>query len=238
MILSTSGLVLHTTPYGEASVVAKVFTRQLGLRSYIIKGVRGAGGRMKQNMLQPLSSLDMVVYDSHRNDLNHVKELSPRHPELQSDPIGNALRFFMTEVLYKSLHEEEPMPDLWDYVEEAVAAGTAQEDTGRVADIPIIFMLKVAHHLGIEPLDNHSCREPYFDIQEGHYVASPTETTLSVDLSAILHDYLSPPVTSHQATFPLKERTALLDALIAYYQLHLSGFRNFHSHEILHTILR
>ena len=53
MLLSTPGLVLHTTPYAETSVVAKVFTRQLGVRSYIIKGVRGGSSRsrVKQNLL-------------------------------------------------------------------------------------------------------------------------------------------------------------------------------------------
>ncbi len=61
MTLSTPGQVLHVTPYGDSSVIVKVFTRQLGLRSYIIKGVRSRNARVKQNLLQPLTSLDMVV---------------------------------------------------------------------------------------------------------------------------------------------------------------------------------
>lgn len=231
MLLSTPGLVLHTTPYGEASVVAKVFTRQMGVRSYIIKGVRGAGGRVKQNMLQPLSSLDMVVYDNRRSELNYIKELSPRHPDRQSDPVDNALRFFMTEVLYKALREEDPMPDLWDYVE-------SSDHRVSASDLPIVFMLTVAHHLGIEPLDNHSHREPYFDLQEGRFVAIATETTLPASLSSLLHEYLAGLGVQATESKTLAERRALIDALIAYFQMHLSGFRNFHSHEILHTILR
>lgn len=230
MLLSTPGLVIHTTPYAESSVVAKVFTRKLGLRSYIIKGVRGRSGRVKQNLLQPLSSLDMVVYDNPKTDLNYVKELSPRNPGLPSDPVNNSLRFFMTEVLYKVLREAEPMPALWDYVENH--SFTSQENR---ADVPVTFMLKVAYHMGIEPMDNHSHREPYFELQEGRYVAEPDETTLPAGLSLILHEYLSAE-TQHAAS--LQDRTALLDALIAYFQLHLSGFSHFHSHEILHTILK
>ena len=42
MLLSTPGLVLHTPPYAETSVVVKVFTRLLGVQSYLVKGV-GAG---------------------------------------------------------------------------------------------------------------------------------------------------------------------------------------------------
>lgn len=233
MIASTPGLVLHTTPYSETSVVVKVFTRLFGVRSYIIKGVRGHGGRVKQNMLQPLSSLDMVVYANPKNELNYIKELSPRHPDPQAikqsndQAIDNALRFFKTEVLYKALREEEPLPELFDYVETA---------TCEPRDEPILFLLAVAHHLGIEPLDNYSIHEPIFDLQEGRYVALATETTLPPTLSLTLHEYLDSAAPMPHST--LTERRSLIDALIAYYQLHLSGFRNFNSHEILHTILR
>lgn len=231
MLLSTPGLVLHTTPYAETSVVAKVFTRQLGVRSYIIKGVRGGSSRsrVKQNLLQPLSSIDMVVYDSHRSDLNYVKELSSRQPSV-SDPVGNALRFFMTEVLYKVLREEEPMPELWDYVETA-----SEAPDGERKDVPIRFLLMVARHLGIEPMDNYSSREPYFCLEEGRYISAPNETVLPLALSQLLHQYLS---ANDVQLSTLLDRRALIDALIAYFQLHLSSFKQFHSHEILHTILK
>ena len=229
MLVATQGLVLHTTPYSESSVVAKVFTRQLGVRSYIIKGVRGRTGRVKQNLLQPLSSLDMVVYDNHRKDLNYIKELSPRHPQQDSEPIANALRFFMTEVLYKALREEEPMQELWDYVESAECNNS---------ELPVVFMLKVAHYLGIEPLDNHCAATPYFCLEEGRFVGVPNESTLGSGLSATLHSYLQTYEIDATPHATLKERTDLVNALIAYFQMHLSGFHNFKSHEILHSVLR
>ena len=230
--------MLHTTPYSESSVVVKVFTRQLGVRSYIIKGVRGRGGRIKQNLLQPLSCLDMVVYNNEKTDLNYVKELTLRHPNSQfsilNSQLENALRFFMTEVLYKALREAEPMPALFDYVEDITF-----HLSPFTSYLPITFLLTVARHLGIEPLDNHSSREPLFDLQEGRFVSAPSETTLSPSLSESLHQYLSTTQTlSDSATQPLKSRRDLIDALIAYFQFHLSGFKQFRSHEILHTILK
>lgn len=239
-MIHTPGLVLHTTPYAESSVVAKVFTRQLGVRSYLVKGVRGNRGRIKQNLLQPLSCLDMVVYDNPKTELNYVKELTPSHTESYSQPSNQAIRhslcFFMTEVLYKALREAEPMPALFDYVEQTTAHSPLP-----ATHIPITFLLTVARHLGINPLDNHSTREPLFDLQEGRYVSSATETTLSPTLSIMLHEYLS---SAHSPSVPLasshslESRRDLIDALLAYYHLHLSGFSHFHSHEILHTILK
>ena len=227
-MISTPGIVLHATPYGDSSVIVKVFTRTLGVRSYIIKGVRGHHAKVKQNLLQPLSCLDMVVYDNPKTELNYVKELSPRDAGYEATPVDSALRFFMTEVLYKSLQEAEPMPALYDYVESVQSCHDAA--------LPIVFLLTVSRHLGIEPLDNYCPREALFDLQEGRYVSSATETTLSPSQSEMLHEYLASHELSNGA--PLQSRRALIDSLLAYYQLHLSGFRNFTSHEILHTILK
>ena len=228
MLLSTPALVLHTTDYSETSVIAKVFTRQLGVRSYILKGVRKNGGRVKRNLLQPLTSLDMVVYNNPKTSLNYVKELVPRNPNREPEPVSNALRFFMTEVLYKSLREEEPMPELWDYVEQA-----EQHHATPVRDFPIDFLLGVSRHIGIYPLDNYSAREPFFCLSDGRFVSAQTESTLPLPQSALLHEYLSgksPESTSQQ-------RRGLINALLTYFQLHLEGFKNFNSHEILHTLL-
>ena len=228
-MIATPGIVLHTTPYGDTSVIVKVFTRLLGVQSYIIKGVRGPRAKVKQNLLQPFSCLDMVVYDNTKAELNYIKELSPRCACTEATPVENALRFFMTEVLYKSLQEAEPMPALFDYAEQAAAVGDS------AANLPISFLLTVSHHLGIEPMDNYCPREPLFDLQEGRYVSAPTDTTLSPHLSSLLHDYLTPGASP---LAPLSDRGLLIDSLLAYYQLHLSGFRHFTSHEVLHTSLK
>ena len=92
MIISTPGIVLHTTPYGETSLIAKVLTRELGLRSYIVKGVRTQAARTKQGLFQPMTELDMVVYNNTKTDLNYTKELSPRHPETLTQSSNQAIR--------------------------------------------------------------------------------------------------------------------------------------------------
>lgn len=239
--LSTQALVLHTTAYSESSVIAKIFTRQLGVRSYILKGVRKGGGRTKQNLLQPLSYLDLVVYNNPKTQLNYLKEIAPHRaaqpgaaPDALDEMSRHALRFFMTELLYKTLREEEPMPDLFDYVVEALNV----QGSRSMSHLPVTFMLSVSRHLGIEPLDNYSSREPLFDMQSGRYQYAGS-TTLDRSTSLLLHSFLqalhggSPvPVAT------LAQRTELINRLLEYFQMHLSEFRNFKSHEILHTVLQ
>lgn len=238
MIISTPGIVLHTTPYGETSLIAKVLTRELGLRSYIVKGVRTQAARTKQGLFQPMTELDMVVYNNTKTDLNYTKELSPRHPETFTQSSNQAIRhsllFFMAEVLYRSLHEAEPLPALYDYVAETLA--TLQPP---LATLPIRFMLGVACHLGIEPLDNYSVAEPLFSLDDGRYVSVQREpmNTLDPEQSQMLHQILTDNYLQPTANGQLSTRTALLNSLIEYYRIHLATFGEFKSHEILHTVL-
>lgn len=221
--------MLHTTEYAETSVIVKLFTRELGLRSYILKGVRKCGSRTKQNLLQPLSHLDLVVYDNPKSSINYIKEIAPHSKGAENfDAAVCALRFFMTELLYKSLREAEPMTELFDYV---VAVDSHS------SHLPITFTLTVAHHLGIAPLDNYSLREPYFDLPNGRFVSS--EGVMDRDSSQLLHCYLES--LQEKTSLPLTtlaQRTALLNSLLDYYRVHISDFNSFNSHEILHTILQ
>jgi len=240
--LSTPALVLHTMQYKETSVIAKIFTRQLGVRSYILKGVRKGGGRTKQNLLQPLSYLDLVVYNNPKTQLNYLKEIAPHVREvpqimedMSDEAVHNALRFFMTELLYKTLREEEPMPELFDYV---VNSSQFAEKGKNLSNQPILFLLTVSRYLGIEPLDNYSQREPLFDLPDGRYRFSG-ENTLDTATSQLLHYYLQ--AVNEGGPIPLttlKQRTELINRLLDYFQLHLTEFRNFKSHEILHTVLQ
>lgn len=247
MLCSTPGFVLHTTPYGETSVIARVFTRQLGVKPYIVKGVRTTNGRLKQNLLQPLSHLDMVVYESPHANINHIKEMTPAdnnlnppssttHTEL--DEIRKAIRFFVCEALYKGLRDEEPSPALFDFVSQTL--DEINHRTQSLAHHPIVFLIGLANHLGILPLNNYSQTEPYFNITEGRFESYSTPATLmSQRLSLLLHHYIDTALCGHQPPVTsADERKAILDYLISYLHHHIASFGSFKSHEVLHAVLR
>ena len=267
MLVPTQGLVLHTSPYSESSLIVKVFTERLGVKSYIVKGVRKPSSRARQALLQPLSWLDMVVYDNPRTSLNYIKEYTPTMPAAVFDPISNALLFFMDELLYRTLREGEPMPDLFKYVVGVIVEITRITEGARVAELseyseytersegaklssiqslPIVFLITIAKHLGIAPLDNYSLREAVFSISEGKFVSgsilditTPVEADLiAEELSSALHNYLSAVYSDTAAPlYSAQLRSRLIAVLIDYYKHHLSYFGNFKSHEILHGVL-
>ena len=241
MLIATQGLVLHTIPNSESSVIAKIFTEKLGLRSYILKGVRKTGSHVKQNMLKPLSWLDMVVYDNPKTSINYIKEVSmaniPSHGE---NAVTNSILFFMDELLYRTLHEGEPMPQLFGYVTEQVKS--LSDNPNPNPAMPISFLLTTAKLLGIAPLDNYSIQEPFFNLVEGRYVASAATENIAdivdIHLSGVLHNYLES-VYGEEAMpiYPQGTRTAIINTLIDYYKIHVNYFGKFTSHEILHMVL-
>ena len=237
MIRITQGLVLRTINYSETSVIVKVFTREMGVRSYIVKGVRSAKGRVKQNLLQPLSYLDMAVYDSHKTNINYIKDMSPaeQFSDLKCDSVKVTLVFFMTELLYKTLNEEEPMPEVFDYVVEQLRG--IDNGSIKVGNQPLLFMLQMSTYLGIEPLNNYSVGEPLFNLKEGKFVGTKVDDYLLDNNDSLTMHYL---LAAYHGTsqVPKVSSSGALHTLIDYYGLHLPEFRNFKSHEILHTILQ
>lgn len=247
MLLSTQAIVLHTTPFSETSVIAQVFTRQLGLKTYISKGARGGRGKGRTALLQPMRQLDMVVYDTPKKDINHIKEMQMSHPANGNtiSTLRTSLLFFMNEVLYKTLRADEPNQPLFDYVDKAISdLDNGQPD----AAFPIQYLLMVARYLGIEPYDNYSMHERVFNMNEGRFQSSPSMVYLSehpqarffnVEQSQHLHQYLSALHSNEpMPTLSLQQRRGLIDYLLDYYQAHLPSFKNFQSHHVLHEVLR
>lgn len=241
MIVATQGLVLHTTKYSESSVIAKIFTRQLGVRSYILKGVRSSRSRTKQNLLQPLSHVDLAVYDSPHTTINYIKDIHPatQYPNTATDSARMALVFFMNEVLYKVLHDDDPQAAIFDLVVEQLE--WIDSDRVRFAMQPIVFLLKLSQLMGVEPLNNYTLRESLFSLKEGHFVAPPTtfgieDTTLLTATASLRMHYLLASLHGEQEPVGLDCRATLRD-LIDYYAIHLPDCRDLKSVEVLHALV-
>ena len=62
MIHKTGGIVLHRFKYSDSKVIAKIFTEEFGLQSYMFFGANSKRGRLQINLLQPLFPVDLQVY--------------------------------------------------------------------------------------------------------------------------------------------------------------------------------
>jgi len=263
---ATRGIVLHTLKYSETSIIARVYTERFGLRSYLVKGVRSPRSKTRAALFQPMSLLDMVVYNKERHALNSIREVRLASPYITVpfDIRKSSVMLFINELAYRAIREEEPNPPLFAFLWESCLALDASDEG--VSGFPITFALALMHHLGIFPQNNHSVQTPVFNLREGIFqphvpdhpdYLAPEE---SLEFSRLLGTPpLTPPLTGRGVTHQhpassiqhptssiqhpassilhLPARQRFLVTLLRYYRLHLPGFGEMKSHRILREVL-
>lgn len=236
-VLSTSrGIVFHVTDYSETSIIARIFTEQYGLQSFIVKGVRKPGARIKRNLFGPLSPVELVWYRKENAGLNLLKEISPERPlnGIAADITKSSVLLFMNELLNRSVGAEMPDLSLFSFIHDAVMK--LDETGGSVAMFPIRFALALTGNMGFAPHANFSDAMPVFDLMEGCFVAR--EPLHSHCMVSPWSDALALLLEDETAEFSHETRVYLLEKLLEYFRLHHAGFGEMKSHHILSTVLR
>jgi DNA repair protein RecO (recombination protein O) len=240
MLHKTLGIVFKITDYGESSVIVQIFTEKFGLQSYIVNGAKKPKARIARNMLQPLHLLDMVVYHKNAGNVQRIKELK-NAPPLQTIPydiIKSSVAIFLNEVLYKALKQQTADESAFGFVFSAIE--WLDHETEGVTNFHLLFLIQLTRYLGFYP-DRHLAGEAdYFDLKNGVFCRYKPDSVL----------YLSPPYTQKfamllQCSFEnmaqLKlnndDRRYLVQKLLEYYSLHVEGFGNVRSREVLEEVL-
>lgn len=239
MIFKTRGIVLHRLRYAESSIIAKIYTEQFGLCSFLLQGLRKKNSAAKANLLQPLSLVGLVMYHKENSGLQKVKEIKNEHLLLsvQNDIAKTSIALFLSEMLVHSIREETPNKPLFGFLYESVKTLDTQENP---ASFHLLFLIKLSRFLGFYP-QGASDEKMFFDLTEGVFAGEKPQHThyLTRELSKILCRMLTMDFDQLK-NFPLDgmTRRALLEKIIDYYRLHLTGFREIKSHSVLEAVLR
>ncbi|MFM2206365.1 MAG: hypothetical protein RL213_340 [Bacteroidota bacterium] len=239
MLHKTRGIVFHTTDYSETSIIAKVYTEAFGVQSYLVNSVRKRNARTRPHLFQPLSQVEMVVYHKERGGIQRVSEIrnSPAYKDIPFDVYKSAMVFFLNEVLYRSVREEDSNPSLFEFVSSALQLLDLQPKTG--SDFHLLFLLRLTRFLGFYPNGRYVSDAPVFDLQEGVYRTSPPahpffiESPLSLKFDALLEACSD---LNSDASLLVEERRALIERILEYYRLHVAGFGEIRSHKVLEEV--
>jgi DNA repair protein RecO (recombination protein O) len=240
MLHKTRGIVFKTTDYGETSVIVQVFTEKFGLQSYIINGVKKPKAKISRNMLQALHLLDMVVYHKNTGQVQRVSELknSPQLQTIPYDVIKSSLVIFLNEVLYKAVRQQSADENMFDFIFNAIEWLDHQSEG--LANFHLLFLTRLTRYLGFYPEQIAAVGMDFFDMKngvfsrykpEGFYYLSPPHTQNFCALLQCNFENLG------RLTFSNDERRYLLNKLLEYYSLHVEGFGNIKSHEVLEEVL-
>ena len=239
MLHKTRGIVLRSTDYSDSSIIAKIYTEQFGIQSYLIKGAKRKKASVKSNLFQPLSLLELIVYKKEKKQLQTLKEARPEihFTSIQNDPAKTSIVFFLNEVLLKCLHEEENNPELFSFLHETIQ--TLDSTEKNFSNLHLIFLVRFSRHLGFFPQGKFSEATSLFDLREGKFVSKePMHSDfLTKENSALLSKLiLSNYYSMESLTLSGKERKNILNILLRYYELHLSHMGSISSHKVLEQI--
>ena len=239
MIYKTRGIVLRTVNYSDTSIIAKIYTEEFGIQSYLIKGAKRKNASIKANLFQPLSLLDLVVYNKEKKKLQILKEVSMEvhFTSIPSDPAKASIVFFLNEILLKCLQEEETNPELFSFLHESMQ--TLESVEKNFSNFYLIFLVRLARFLGFYPQGKYSETFCYFDLQEGKFVKTEPlhPDFLDKQNSILLGSIITGNYYSMESlAISGKERKYLLDILLHFYQLHLSNMGSLTSHKVLEQV--
>jgi DNA repair protein RecO (recombination protein O) len=237
MIEKTRAIVLHVTEYAEASIIVKAYTDLHGLQSFLVNGVRKSKSRFAPNLFRPLSLIELVAYYKKQGGLNRVSEVSasPILNSIPYDTVKTGMALFMSEILYRSIREEETNAELFHFIDHSVQMLDLHTTT--VSRFHLSFMLQLTRYLGFYPSGNYNESNGFFDLQEGRFVdAAPLHHPfyLSKEMGKLLNELLSfslEEVSTFKISAP--ERKQLLAALVLYYELHMTSGSKIKSHEVM-----
>ena len=147
MIQNTELIVLHTTKFGENSLVVHTLSRDYGRRSFFVRGA----GKKQMALFLPLNILEADIQESARTTLFTARNLSARYAlaGIRNSLYKNSMTMFMSEVLFRVLKEGGNEPGLYEWCERSILLLDAIRSD--FSNFHIRFLLELTVALGFSP---------------------------------------------------------------------------------------
>ena len=236
---NTKGVVLHCFKYSDSSLIARVFTQDLGIKSFIVKGVRSKKSKLNINVLRPLSLIDMEVYSKNGADdqLGNLVFYSSATVAAKEDFAKSAITIFIAELLFKCIEEGDANISLFQFLWNSILE---LQESERYLNFHLVFMIRLTKYLGFLPNTEGALKGARFNINEGVFVSLPqtNDHCMSLSSSVILTSLMQVAVDKHQSVeLTLGERNDLVDQLLLFYNAQLPNMKQINSHLILREVM-
>ncbi|MDW3650839.1 MAG: DNA repair protein RecO [Bacteroidia bacterium] len=230
MISKTEGIVLRTLKHQDANLITTIYTKDFGIKSFLIKGYRSTRAKSRHSYFQPLSIIECVFLNKENRSLHKITEskISVYLNEVQTQPVKLSLGLAMLEIFYDTVKEEEKNEALYNFLHNIITKLDRSEK--RLIQIFIYFLLHHTRHLGFFPHDqSEGAQRLSFDIRAGIFSkAKQNEDEVAPFLHRFMHsnlDELPSPYSCQQITFDSNMKRFIIKTLFDYYKFHIDGFK-------------
>ena len=143
----TGLIVLHTTKFGENSLVIHTLSKDYGRRSFLVRGA----GKKTMSLFLPLNILEADIVESSRSTLYTARNLVLKYPlmGIRSDMFKNSMTMFMSEVLYRAVKDGTNEDGLYDWFEKIILLLDAMQSD--FSNFHLRFLLELSIAMGFSP---------------------------------------------------------------------------------------
>lgn len=239
MEAKSRAIVLRALKYGDAQMIVDLFTREQGRLSFICHLPKTSKGRIKKQFFQPLSILEIVFdYRSNRS-LQHFKDirLSLPYVSVPFDAGKLSISLFLSEFLTYALYNEQHNEQLYSYVENSLMwLDNAQE---RYANFHLVFTMRLSMFIGFFPNIDDFHDGWWFDLRNGSFTSlqplhpdclEPVHAKEVHSLMRMTYENM------HLFRMNKEQRNRCTDIILYYYRLHVPGFPQLHSLDVVKTL--
>ena len=200
MTYKTKGIVLNFIKFKESSIICKIYTESFGLQSYIVNGVRSSN-KTKMSLFQPLTILDLVVYNKSSVNIQRLKEMKidviymTNHTDIKKISVC----IFLSELLSKILSNEPNQNEKFNFLYNSFLIYDSLEKN--IKNFHIQFLLKLTKFFGFQISDSSQITKAYLNKKEQNDFVMDC---ISMDYNSKIHSNYS-------------ERNDVLNSLIIYF---------------------
>ena len=233
MKYKSRAITLNYLKHGESSIIAKIFTEEKGLQSFIVKGVRTKKTKKKLGLFQPLQLLNINASHFPKKNLQYINEIGLEHNQID-DKIDMKKKFisiFIAEVVSKVLLETETDKALFKFIWDLKK--TINNLKKISPNFPLIFLISLSEYLGFSPSKDEINGE-YFNMELGVFANNKQQLNYYIEKDNSLH--LRELLENKDIDIPYINRNQILLQLIQYYKLQHHELKNMTSHLIIESL--
>lgn len=237
MRVSDKAIILQSIKYGDKKYILKLFTRQNGLVTAAASVGKSPSSKIKPASIMPLNLMDIEIILKQNKEIHQLTEASCYHicTDISTSLSKLSIAQFLNEILIKSLKEQTGNVHLYELIETCFKFLNDMESG--FENLHLYFMIELTKYLGFEPQNNYCAQALYFDCREGQFSSQSLAMPLGLNKedSFLFSEFLK--INCLREKITNSQRQNILEGLLAYYMLHIPGFTQIRSLEVLKEVL-
>ncbi len=237
MRVSDKAILLQAIKHGDKKYILKLFTLNHGLITAFAAVGSSPKAKIKTSALMPLTLLDVELTIKQNKEVQQLNEVACYYitTTIHTSLFKLSIAQFINETLIKTLKEQSANKHLFEFIETCLKFLNTNQSS--FTNLHLYFLIELTKYLGIEPQNNYTKYNCYFDCSEGQFtnysLAFPLG--LSAEESFLLSEFLK--INSLKVTITNLQRQQLLTSILAYYSVHIPNFGNLKSLAVLQEVV-